>query len=465
MLIQEPPMNAQDTCSNPVLTAIQPEWLIPISQATHSNNPSSNITEWFEEQSVVIQADKIIDILPNEQLNQRYPNCQVQKLDGMALMPGLINAHCHAAMNLLRGFSDDLPLKQWLEQAIWPIEAKYVDDDFVYDGTLLATAEMIRSGTTCFQDMYFMPEQAAKAILKSGMRACIGLMVVDSQNVWARDAEECISKGIAVYDQYKHSPKLNFSFAPHAPYTVSSETLRKISTLSFELSLNIQMHIHETAFEVSEYEKSNGMSPLTHMYRNGFLSPQLNAVHMTQLETHEINWLAETSTHIIHCPQSNMKLASGICPVSQLLDAGINVAIGTDGAASNNDLDMFAEMQTAALLAKVDSHNPVSMSASQAIYAATMGGAKALALDSITGSIEIGKQADLIAIDLDTIETQPVYNPISQIVYAASREHVKHVWISGKQVLKDRKLTTLNETQLINLAKSWKQKIQGQNND
>lgn len=449
-------MNLNTTDAN--LIGLAPEWIIPLSDASNSDH-------WLENHTLVIQGEKIIDLIANEKITDKYPHCQINSLPGIALMPGMINAHCHAAMSLLRGYSDDLPLHQWLETAIWPIESEFVDDEFVYDGTLLAIAELIRGGTTCFQDMYFMPQQAAKAVLQSGIRANIGLMVVDSETVWARDSDECISKAINVFDQYKHHDKLTFSFAPHAPYTVSSETLQKISTLSFELSLNIQMHIHETAFEVSEYERINNMSPITQMYSNGLLSPQLNAVHMTQLEEHEINWLAETGTSVIHCPQSNMKLASGICPVSKLLDAGVNVAIGTDGAASNNDLDMLSELQSAAMLAKVDSLDPVKMSASQALYAATMGGAKALGLDSEIGSIEIGKQADLIAIDLNTIETQPVYNPISQIVYAASRDLVKHVWVAGKLLLDNRKLVTLNETQLINNAKMWKNKIQGLSND
>ncbi|MBV1911183.1 MAG: TRZ/ATZ family hydrolase [Kangiellaceae bacterium] len=449
---------------------IRPEWIIPlISTPAHistlPNQSETTNSAWLENKTVVVKDDIIFDLLNNSEFDKRFPDCPVIQLDGMALLPGLINAHCHAAMNLLRGYSDDLPLHQWLETAIWPVEAKFVDEQFVYDGTQLAIAEHIRSGTTCFQDMYFMPEQVAKAVQQGGIRANVGLMVVDSLTVWARNADECISKGIAVYDQFKHDSKLTFSFAPHAPYTVSELTLQKVSTLSFELSLNIQMHIHETAREVADFEKMHGMSPLAQMYKNGLLTPQLNAIHMTQLAPHEIDWLAETGTHVIHCPQSNMKLSSGICPVDKLINAGVNIAIGTDGAASNNDLDMFAEMQSAALLAKADSMNPESFSAYQALYAATMGGARALGLDHKIGSIEIGKQADLIAVDLNTIETQPVYNPISQIVYAASREHVKDVWVAGKQLLNNRKLTQMSESKLIHIAKSWKSKIQGLSND
>ncbi len=455
---------------NEQLIAITPDWLIPMAESPSTKNDSTDtpqqpVQPWLVDTTVVVNKDQIVDIIETSKLDSVYPGCSKIRLEGHALIPGLINAHCHAAMNLLRGYSDDLPLKQWLENAIWPVETEFVDDEFVYEGTLVAIAEMLRSGTTCFQDMYFMPEQIARAAQQAGIRANIGLMVVDSMTAWANGADECISKGIAVYDKFKHDAKLSFSFAPHAPYTASKETLQRVSTLSFELSLNIHMHIHETAQEIKDYEKQHGLTPLAMMYQNGLLSPQLNAVHMTQLEQHEIDWIASSGTHVIHCPQSNMKLASGICPVDKLLDAGVNLAIGTDGAASNNDLNMLAELQTAALLAKVNALNPETLSAEKSLYAATMGGAKALGIDTNVGSIEIGKQADLVAIDLNTIETQPVYNPISQIVYSASRENVSHVWVAGKQLLDNRELTTLNQKQMLKIAQKWHSKIQGLNHD
>jgi len=439
--------------------ALVAEWIVPMTHTPVPGEKQLSSSKWLEGHALIIEDSKIADILPTEQLQDRYPDAEITQMDGMALMPGLINAHCHAAMSLLRGFSDDLPLHQWLETAIWPVEAKFVDEDFVYQGTQLAIAEMLRGGTTCFQDMYFMPDQIAKAVQQSGIRANIGLMVVDSETVWARDAEECISKGLNVYDQYKHNDKLSFSFAPHAPYTVSKQTLEKLSTISFELSLNIHMHLHETTAEVNDYVNQHDIRPLEQLHQMGLLNPQLNAIHMTHLNQQEIDWVAETGTHVIHCPQSNMKLASGCCPTGLLLDAGVNLAIGTDGAASNNDLDMLAELQSAALLAKIDSLNPEQLSAYQALYAATMGGAKALGLENQVGSLKPGKQADIIAIDLNQIETQPVYNPISQIVYAASRNQVTHVWVAGKHLLDNRKLTSLNESTIMNNARSWKEKI------
>ncbi len=455
---------------NEQLIALSPDWIIPMTDCALPQDDSTETANgsqqnWLVDSSVVIKNQQIVDIIRTSQLETLYPNCKHLRLKGQALIPGFINAHCHAAMNLLRGYSDDLPLKQWLEQAIWPVESEFVDDDFVYEGSLIAIAEMLRSGTTCFQDMYFMPEQIAKAAQKAGIRANIGLMVVDSKTAWANDADEYISKGIAVFDKFKHDAKLSFSFAPHAPYTVSKETLQRVSTLSFELSMNIHMHIHETKQEITDFEQQHGLTPLAMMYQNGLLSPQLNAVHMTQLEPHEIEWIAKSGTHVIHCPQSNMKLASGICPVDKLLEAGINVAIGTDGAASNNALNMLSEIQTAALLAKVSSLKPETLSAENTLYAATMGGAKALGIDALVGSIEVGKQADLVAIDLNTIETQPVYNPISQIVYSASRENVSHVWVAGKLLLDNRELTTLNQNQMLKIADKWRTKIQGFKND
>jgi len=447
--------------------AIAADWLITMSDkptdkrelTERCKTANKNNQAWLEDSVVIISDKKISKILPRSEFDAHYPLIQLIELKGMALMPGLINAHCHAAMSLLRGFSDDLQLEQWLETAIWPVEAQFVDDDFVFQGTELAIAEMIRSGTTCFQDMYYMPNQIAKAVQQTGIRANIGLMVVDSENIWATNAQQCISKGLEVYDRYKHSPNISFSFAPHAPYTVSQETLQSLSTLSFELSLNIHIHLHETKTEVQQYHKQFGVRPLQKLEQLGLLNPQLNAVHMTEINFQEIEWLATHGSHVIHCPQSNMKLASGICPTNKLLAAGVNIAIGTDGAASNNDLDMLSELQTAALLAKIDSGNAEAMTAHQSLYAATMGGAKALGLEELVGSIEIGKQADLIAIDLNQLETQPVYNPLSQIVFAASRNQVAHVWVAGKQLLNNRILTTINEKQVLQNASIWRRKI------
>lgn len=439
-------MNTQTTSqTTQIITA---DWIIPMTKTDH----------WLTDHAVVVSDGNISDILPCAEVAQKYPNVEITNLDGHVLMPGFVNSHCHAAMNLLRGFSDDLPLKQWLEEAIWPAEGKFVSDSFVYQGTQLAIAEMILSGTTCFQNMYFMPQYEAQAVKEAGMRATIGFSVMEFPTNWAQNAQEYIDKGLAVYEEFKH-PLINFNFAPHAPYTVATETFEKIVTLANDLDFGIQIHVHETAFEVESFEKEHGVRPITRLKELGILSPKLNAVHMTYLNEQEIQWLAESGSHVIHCPQSNMKLASGVCPTMQLIEAGVNLAIGTDGAASNNDLDMIDETRSAALLAKLDQLNPTAMGAYQSLYSATMGGAKALGFGDTIGSLEVGKAADFIAIDLNRIETQPVYNPISQIVYASSRDQVTHVWVNGKLLMEKRELLTLDKTQIIKNANIWQQKI------
>ncbi len=435
------------------LQLVSADWLIPMTTEN----------QWIENAGVVICGEEILATGEISKLIKKYPEANKQHFEGQVLIPGFVNSHCHAAMNLLRGLSDDLPLKQWLEDAIWPVEAQFVDDDFVFQGTQHAIAEMLRSGTTCFQDMYFMPDQAAKAVQESGIRASIGLVIVEFETSWAQNAQECINKGLDVYDQFKHSHSVNFNLAPHAPYTVSKETLEHIGTLSNELSLPVQIHAHETAFEVDSFQQAHGIRPLTRLKEIGLINPLLNAVHMTQLNEGEIEWLAEAGSHVIHCPQSNMKLASGICPTKQLMDANVNLAIGTDGAASNNDLDMIEELRSASLLSKLDYLDPTSMSAYQSLYSATMGGAKALGLQEDIGSLEAGKKADFITIDLNRLETLPVYNPISQIVYASSRDQVTNAWVNGKQLMKNRQLETLNPELIVHHVQKWRNAILNRN--
>ena len=435
----------QDSNTGQILAA---DWVIPMTEDN----------QWMDNNAVVILNDEIVDLLNTQEAKNKYPDYDVIDLPGHVIMPGFVNSHCHAAMNLLRGFSDDLPLKQWLEDAIWPAEGKFVSNEFVYEGTQLAIAELIRSGTTCFQDMYFMPKHAANAAVEAGIRAVIGFSVMEFPTSWAKDSQEYIDKGMAVFHDYNH-PLIDFNFAPHAPYTVAKETFEKLVLLSEEHNMSIQVHVHETDFEVESFEKEHGVRPITRLKEIGLLTPKLNAVHMTQLNDQEIQWFAEAGSHVIHCPQSNMKLASGICPTQKLIEAGVNVAIGTDGAASNNDLDMLDETKSAALVAKLDELNPTAMNAYQALYAATMGGAKALGKGDKIGSIAKGKLADLIAIDLNRIETQPLYNPISQIVYAASRDQITHLWVNGKMLMKNRELLTIDSNKIMQQTLIWRDKI------
>ncbi len=430
---------------------ILPRWLIPVDETQSV----------LEDHALAVADDRIVALDSSEAIRARYRAKTEITLAGHALLPGLVNAHTHAAMTLLRGYADDLPLMEWLTGHIWPAEAAWVDARFVEVGTDLALAEMIRSGTTCFNDMYFFPEVAAARAENAGMRACIGMIVIDAPSAWAQNAGECINKGLQLRDETRHSPLISTAFAPHAPYTVDDSAFEKIRTLADELDCRIHLHVHETRREIEESTGRYGMRPLERLDQLGLLSPRLAAVHLVHLLPGEIETVAERGVKVVHCPQSNLKLGNGFCPLAKLLEHGVTVAIGTDGASSNNDLDMLGELQTASLLAKGASENPAALPAHAAIEAATLGGAKALGLDHLTGSLHPGKQADLTAINLADCATQPVYHPLSQIAYAATRHQVSDVWIAGKRLLENRRLTTLDETEIVQKAAELGRRIGG----
>jgi 5-methylthioadenosine/S-adenosylhomocysteine deaminase len=430
-------------------TLIHARWIIPVE-------PES-VT--YEHHTLVIDSGKIIDLLPTDLAKQKYQGTTTENLENHALLPGLINCHTHAAMTLMRGIADDLPLMDWLQNHIWPLEQKWMGEAFVKDGTDLAIAEMILGGTTCFNDMYFFPDVVAQQAIHFGIRAKVGMIVIDFPSVWAQNSDEYIEKGLALHEQLRLSDLCSTAFAPHAPYTVSDEPLQKIRTLADELELPIHMHVHETLHEVEQAQVQTGQRPLQRLQELGLLNPLLIAVHMTQLSDDEISLFAGSGAHIVHCPESNLKLASGFCPVAKCLAAGINVALGTDGAASNNDLDMFGEMRTAALLGKAVAGDASAIPAMTALRMATINGAKALGLDNEIGSLSIGKAADVIATDLAYLETQPLYCPVSQIVYAASRQQVTDVWVAGKRLLKQRQLTTINIDDLKIKIAEWQQRL------
>ncbi len=430
-------------------TLIHARWLIPVE-------PDNTV---LEHHSLAIKNGRIQAILATDEARRRYQGTVELDLDEHALIPGLINAHTHAAMSLFRGLADDLPLMEWLNNHIWPAEGAWVSPEFVHDGTQLAMAEMLRGGTTCFNDMYFFPDETARAVDAAQMRAAVGMILIDFPTAWASNAQEYIDKGLALHDHYKAHPLINTLFAPHAPYTVSDGPLEHMRMLADQLNIAVHMHVHETAFEVREAENKLGERPLARLEKLGLLTPQLLAVHMTQLSDDEIAACARAGVSVIHCPESNLKLASGFCPVHQLMSAGVNVALGTDGAASNNDLDMFSEMRTAALLAKAVAGDASALPAAAALRMATLNGAKALCIDDDTGSLQPGKSADITAVRLGDIETQPLYHPISQLVYATGRDKVSDVWVAGRHLLKQRALTSLNETELKAKAAAWQQKI------
>ena len=430
-------------------TLIHAHWVLPIE-------PSETV---LEHHSIAIDDGLIVKILPTKQALQQYRADHTFKLQQQVVMPGLINAHTHAAMSLMRGLADDLPLMTWLQEHIWPTEQQWVNEQFVRAGSELAIAEMVRGGTTCFNDMYFFPEVTAQVAANTGMRTVIGLLMMDFPSAWGSGPEEYLEKGIALHEQYRNSSLIHTAFAPHAPYTVSDAPLEKIRVYATELEAPIHMHIHETAHEVEEAEQQSGNRPLQRLEEMGLLGPRLAAVHMTQLNDQEIALLAQRNVSVIHCPESNLKLASGFCPADALIKAGINVALGTDGAASNNDLDMFGEMRTAALLAKGVSGDATALPAHQALQMATLNGARALGLETITGSLTPGKAADLIAIDLSELESQPIYDIASHLVYTTGRHQVREVWINGEHLLRNGELATLDLEKVKRQATEWRGKI------
>ena len=440
--------DSQQTIPSSADLLIHPSWVIPVE-------PEGVV---LSEHSVAVSGGRITAVLPRSAAAAISAREQLS-LPEHALLPGLVNCHGHAAMSLLRGYADDQPLMPWLQQHIWPAEAAHVSETFVRDGTELAIAEMLRCGTTTFSDMYFFPDIVARVAQELGVRCQISFPIFDFPTVWARDADEYISKGLALRDDYKHSELVSIVFGPHAPYTVSEPNLVKIATLAAELDLAVHIHLHETRGEVLQAVELNGERPLDTLNRLGLLGPRTQCVHMTDLGEQDIALLAATGAHVVHCPQSNMKLASGTCPVTRLLAAGVNVALGTDSAASNNDLNLFGEMQAAALLAKLSSADATSLPAARALTLATLGGARALGMDDITGSIVPGKQADLIAVDLGQPETQPLYNPLSQLVYACNGSQVSHSWIAGHPVLVDRHLTGIDQQDLGQRVRQWQRKI------
>lgn len=414
----------------------------------------------LDEHCVVVKDDRIVDVLPSDEAAQLYLASSEISLAEHVLMPGMINAHGHAAMSLLRGAADDLPLKSWLEDYIWPLEGRWVAAEFVYHGSQLAIAEMLLSGTTCFADMYFFPNESARAATEIGMRAQMACPIIDFPTAWAQDAEEYISKATALNDQYRHHPLISVAFGPHAPYTVSDAPLLKIATFAEELDIPIHIHLHETAQEVSDALASSGKRPLQRLADLGLISPRLLCVHGTQLNDADIALLSANGSSVVHCPESNLKLASGFCPVAKLQAAGINVALGTDGAASNNDLDMFGEMRTAALLAKAVAGDARALPALQALRMATINGAKALGLESQIGSLEAGKCADLVAVRLDSLNAIPTYNPLSQLVYSTHSHQVSHVWVGGKLLVDAGILTSIDVEALRSNVQTWQKRIQ-----
>lgn len=430
-------------------TVIQARWIIPVE-------PEKTV---LTDHAIVIDDGIIKAILPISVVRAQFTPHHHINLNQHAIIPGLINLHTHAAMTLLRGLADDLPLMEWLNHHIWPTETKFVDENFALDGVKLACAEMLKGGITCFNDMYYFPEITAQAVIESGMRAAIGLIAIDFPSPYASDADDYLAKGLALRDQHPLHSRLTFCLAPHAPHTVSDKALATIMTYADQLELPIHIHLHETSAEIESSLKTYRLRPLARLHQLGLLGPKLIAVHMIHLSGHEIQLLKQQNCHVAHCPSSNLKLASGFAPIIELLAQGVNVGIGTDGAASNNRLDMFGEMRLTALLAKANSNKADALPAHQALRMATLNGAIALGLDHITGSLAVGKAADITAVDFSGLTLSSCFDPVSHLVYVAGQEHVSHVWVDGKLLLDEGELVTLNERELINRAMHWHKRL------
>lgn len=438
-----------DLLPQPCDLLIEAGWVVPVE-------PHGAV---LADHAVAVADGRILALLPAAEARARFAARETVRRPDAVLIPGFVNAHTHNPMTLLRGIADDMPLMQWLQQHIWPVEAAVIGPEFVADGVALAIAEMLRGGTTCCNENYFFPDVQAEVYRRHGFRARVGLPVIDFPTAWAKTADEYFERAAEVHDRWRDDPLIGTAFAPHAPYTVSDANFERIRMLADQLDVPVHCHVHETADEVRESQDKHGQRPLARLDRLGVVNDRLVAVHMTQLTDAEIALCAERGVTVVHCPESNLKLASGFCPAAALQRAGVALAIGTDGCASNNDLDMVGETRTAALLAKAVAGDASALDAASALRAATLGGARAVGWEDRIGSIEPGKQADLVCIDLSALETQPVHHVLSQLVYAAGRQHVSDVWIAGRAKLRAGALVDMDADALLARARQWRERI------
>ena len=425
-------------------------WIVPVE-------PDRVI---LEDHAVAIDGGAITEVLPRDAAAAKYDPRERVDLPEHALIPGLVNAHTHNPMTLLRGLADDLPLMTWLREHVWPVEAKVMGPEFVRDGVELAIAEMLRGGTTCCSENYFFPDAQAQAYKAHDFRAMVALPIIEFPSAWAQTRDEYFERALAVHDRYRGDPLVGTTFGPHAPYTVADESFARIRTLSDQLDIPVHLHLMETAQEVEDGKREHGgLRPMQRLQKLGLVNDRLIAVHMTQVSDPEIALCAEAGVSVVHCPESNLKLASGFCPAEKLRRGGVNLALGTDGCASNNDLDMFGELRTAALLAKGVAGDAAAFDDAFALRAATLNGARALQLDARIGSIETGKRADLVAVKMDEVETQPLYNVVSHLAYAVSRRQVSDVWIDGARKLDDGALVDFDLAGVLEKARRWRERI------
>jgi 5-methylthioadenosine/S-adenosylhomocysteine deaminase len=430
-------------------TLVTARWVVPVE-------PAGQV---LDHHAVAIQGGRIVAVLPVEAARARFDARETIDRPHHVLLPGLVNAHTHAAMVLLRGRAENLPLGRWLRSTVWPLERRWADPEYVRDGTTLAIAEMLRAGITCFADMHLWPDVVAQTTAALHMRASVGLVVTESATRWAATADEYIDRGMHLRDEYKGDPLISTHFAPHAPYSASDATLTRVRRLADELDLPVALHLHETALEVEQSVQAHGRRPLARLAALGLASPQLVAIHMTQADAEDLDTLAAAGASVVHCPESNLKLGSGVCPVARLLGRGVRVALGTDGAASNNDLDLLAEARIAGLLSAGVAATPGELVASDLLRMATLEGARTLGLGEVTGSLEPGKWADLCCIDLRAARSWPVHDPVTAVIYAASSQQVTDTWVAGRQLLADGRLRYIDESAVLERAEAWRERL------
>ena len=434
----------------PAELVVDTDWLIPVSEPW----------EVLEKAAIAVSGGKILAVGARAQIFERYEPARHLSLPNHVLLPGLVNAHGHAAMSLFRGHAEDMPLQSWLNERIWPLEARFADAGFVRDGVRLALAEMISAGITCFSDMYFFPEITAEEARQAGVRAQVAFPLIKFANAWSASTEEGFHKGFELHDRYRNDSHISIAFGPHAVYSIADSDLQKILTFSEELDANIQIHLHENAAELNDCRRLFGTSGIEHLHAHDLLGPRLQAVHVTQITPEEVDLLAAASVQVVHCPTSNAKLGSGLCPVADLLAAGINVCLGTDGAASNNSLDIFGEARIASLLAKLIRTDAAALPARTALEMATSRGARALGMADRIGSLQPGMAADFIAVDFSGPGMQPLYDPVAQLIHTSSGNRVSHVWVDGECLLKDYVLTRMDTASILATANHWRQRIQ-----
>lgn len=430
-------------------TLISARWVIPVE-------PRGRV---LEDHAVAIRQGRIVAIEPQEDAARRFIADQHIDRRSHVLLPGLVNAHTHAAMSLLRGAAESSSLGHWLREQVWPLERQWIDAEYVRDGTELAIADMLTSGTTCFGDMHLFPEVVAQTASAARIRACIGLPVLDAPTQWAESADECMDKGARLHDEYRDDPLVTTMFAPYSPAALSDQTLLRVRRAADELDLPMTMHVNESHLDVIR----DGERTMARLDRLGMLSPLLSAVHMVHLDDDDLDRAARGGIHVVHCPQSNLKLGNGVSPIRAIRARGINIALGTDGAASNNDLSLLDEMRTAALLEtgvvvwQMDGSPP--MTAHDWIHSATLGSACALGLADSIGSMTAGKWADLCCIDLLRPHSQPVHDPAAQVVHSVSRDQVSDVWVAGRRLLTEGRLAHIDVAGVLERAQRWQARI------